>query len=150
MSELKAFEVTRKALFGRTCTEKVYIKSEADKVIADLKKENEMTIKQLLIEISESKEKHKTEVKELLYLIRDKEYNFNRAFDSVEKELRHYKYKHCLDMADKCVKLCYKAKDLYHWAEDENLEHYYNHKIEFFAKWHNRWLKIADQFKETK
>lgn len=36
MSELKAFEVTRKALFGRTCTEKVYLKSEAEKVIADM------------------------------------------------------------------------------------------------------------------
>lgn len=39
MTELKAFEVTRKALFGRTCTEKVYLKSEADKVIEELKQE---------------------------------------------------------------------------------------------------------------
>ena len=36
MTELKAFEVTRKALFGRTCTEKVYLKSETDKVIQRL------------------------------------------------------------------------------------------------------------------
>ena len=34
MSELKAFEVSGKALFGRTCTKKVYDKDEADKVIA--------------------------------------------------------------------------------------------------------------------
>ena len=39
MSELKALEVTRKTLFGRTCTEKVYLKSEADKVIAEKDKE---------------------------------------------------------------------------------------------------------------
>lgn len=37
MSELKAFEVTGKALFGRFCTKKVYDKDEADKVIAELK-----------------------------------------------------------------------------------------------------------------
>lgn len=34
MSELKAFEVTGKALFGRFYTKKVYDKDEADKVIA--------------------------------------------------------------------------------------------------------------------
>lgn len=37
MSELKAFEVTGKALFGRFYTKKVYDKDEADKVIAELK-----------------------------------------------------------------------------------------------------------------
>lgn len=63
-------------------------------------------------------------------------------------ELRHHKYKRCLAMADKCVVLCQKSKDLYRWAEDENLEHYYNHKIEFFARWHNRWLELAEKFKE--
>jgi hypothetical protein len=67
-----------------------------------------------------------------------------------DKETRHNKYKHCLDMSDKCVILCHKAKDLYRWAEDENLEHHYNRKIEFFARWHRRWLKIAEQFKEAK
>lgn len=39
MSELKAFEVTGKALFGRTYTKTVYLKSEADKVISELKEE---------------------------------------------------------------------------------------------------------------
>jgi hypothetical protein len=64
--------------------------------------------------------------------------------------MNHNKYKRCLAMADKCVDLCHKAKDLYRWAEDENLEHHYNRKIEFFARWHQRWLKIAEQFKEAK
>ena len=35
MSELKAFEVTGKALFGRFYTKKVYAKDEADKVLAE-------------------------------------------------------------------------------------------------------------------
>lgn len=67
-----------------------------------------------------------------------------------DKVIARYKYRHCLDMADKCVVLCQKSKDLYRWAEDENLEHYYNHKIEFFARWHRRWLEIARKFKEAK
>ena len=66
------------------------------------------------------------------------------------KDVERHKYKRCLAMADKCVDLCHKAKDLYRWAEDENLEHYYNHKIEFFARWHKRWLTIAEKFKEAK
>ncbi len=37
MRELKAFEVSGKALFGRTYVKKVYLKSECDKVIAELK-----------------------------------------------------------------------------------------------------------------
>lgn len=65
-------------------------------------------------------------------------------------ELRRQKYKWCLAMADKCVDLCHKAKNLYRWAEDENLEHHYNHKIEFFARWHQRWLTLAEKFKEAK
>ena len=67
-----------------------------------------------------------------------------------DKVIARYKYRHCLDMADKCVVLCQKSKDLYRWAEDENLEHYYNHKIEFFARWHDRWLELAERLKEAK
>ena len=51
MSELKAFEVNGKSLFGRTYVRKVYLKSEADevidekdRVIAELKKKLEDTI----------------------------------------------------------------------------------------------------------
>ena len=73
-----------------------------------------------------------------------------RLKNEADKVIARYKYKHCLDMAYKCVKLCQKSKDLYRWAEDENLEHYYNHKIEFFARWHNRWLELAEKFKEAK
>lgn len=71
-----------------------------------------------------------------------------RAARTLLKKMNHNKYKRCLAMADKCVDLCHKAKDLYRWAEDENLEHHYNHKIEFFARWHNRWLKLAEKYKE--
>lgn len=135
MTELKAFEVTRKALFGRTCTEKVYLKSEADKVIAELKDRLQAADKQIENLINNASS---------IMLFQD------RVNDNKIAKLIHYKYKHCLNMADKCVVLCQKSKDLYRWAEDEKLEHYYNHKIEFFARWHESWLKIAEQFKEAK
>lgn len=67
-----------------------------------------------------------------------------------EKEACHHKHRRCLDMAYKCAVLCQKSKNLYRWADDENLEHYYNHKIEFFARWHKRWLELAEKFKEAK
>jgi hypothetical protein len=95
-----------------------YLKSEADKVIAELK------------------EKHKTEVKELLCLIRDKDNNFNHAFDSEEKELRHHKYKRCLAMA----KLC-------HWKMGVFI--YKKEKSNYYYKWYKRWLKIAEKFMEA-
>lgn len=111
---------------------KVYLKTEVDHYIAELE------------------QKHKKEVEQLLILNREQANDANRLRDNMEQAIRRYKYKHCLDMAYKCVVLCQKSKDLYRWTEDENLEHYYNHKIEFFARWHNRWLQIAEYLKEAK
>lgn len=101
----------------------VYSKSEAYAVIAEKDKE-----------IAELKEKHKTEVKELLCLIRDKDNNFNRAFDSEEKELRHHKYKLCLAMAQVLEHVCPIT----------------NRKAKWRDKWHKRWLELSEKFKEEK
>ena len=117
MSELKATSSgeirARNALLGYWW----YEQSEADKVIAELK------------------EKYKTEVKELLCLIRDKDNNFNHAFDSEEKELRHNKYKRCLAMAKWCKAGMY-------------LSYESDFKREWWNKWHKRWLKLAEKFKD--
>ena len=104
-----------------------YRKAEADKVIADLE------------------ESHKTEVKELLCLIRDKENNFNRAFDSEEKELRHQKHKRCLDKAKLCE------------SEEKRLEaiapifdtdkECWEYNSDYWNKWCQRWLELAEKFK---
>lgn len=100
--------------------------------------------------IVELKEKHKTEVKELLCLIRDKENNFNRAFDSEEKEIRHHKYKRCLDNAWWCKKLSnvYALNASTHrgWK----IAGYYDEKAELYRKWRKRWLELAEKFKEAK
>ena len=77
--ELKAFEVTGKALFGRFYTKKVYEKSEADKVIAEL--ENKL-------ELYKRGWEENDKVNAYLYA-----------------ELRHQKYKRCLWLAKWCEQM---------------------------------------------
>ena len=141
-----------------------YLKSEADNVISTIRAERDeyrynlscarneihnlsMSMREDVKRIADKdkeivdlKEKHKTEVKEFLYLIRDKENNFNRAFDSQEKEILHQKYKRCLAMA--------------RWCESENYTacwyHENSERCEWTEKWLKRWLKIAEKFKEKK
>ena len=108
-----------------------YLKSEADKVIAE-KNEKIDELEERVDELQKATDSAWSKV--------------NAMYD----ELRRHKYRHCLNMAYKCVLLCQKSKDLYRWAEDENLEHHYNRKIEFFARWHNRWMELAEKFKEAK
>lgn len=76
MSELKAFEVSGKALFGRTYVKKVYLKSEADKVIAELKADYKEACGRL----------------QTANLIKDEQL----------AATRHHKYKRCLAMAMWC------------------------------------------------
>ena len=131
MSELKVYHCNE---WHNEYTE-FYSKFEADKFISDLE------------------EKHKTEVKELLCLIRDKENNFNRAFDSEEKELRRHKYKRCMAMARWCCDACdkwmmRKAKAI-GLGKDGVIEyHKARSKLFHYMRWQTRWLKIAEQFKE--
>lgn len=127
MSELRAYRIKGVTLGD---FHDVYIKSEADKVIAELS------------------EKHKTDVKELLYLIRDKDKNFNRAFDSEEKEIRHQKYKRCLDNAWWSRKLSNVYTLIAYTHRGWKIARYYDEKAELYRKWNKRWLKIAEQFKD--
>lgn len=117
MSELKDYWIPTRSDNVCHC----YLKSEVDKVIAELK------------------EKHKTEVKELLCLIRDKENNFNRAFDSEEKEIRKQKYKRCLWLARWCVQMMvFNSK----YGTDK--------KWHLFKKWRERWLEFSEKVREAK
>ena len=125
--ELKSFKYKTKHI-NIPMEVEVYLKSEADKVIAE----------------------KDAEIVELKKQVHDYALGLFVIQASAEKALRHHKHRRCLEMAYKCAVLCSKSKDLYRWAEDENLEHHYNHKIEFFARWHNRWLELAEKFKEAK
>lgn len=116
MSELKAFDVVlgRYSEDGSPCVvaidadrnprelnEKVYLKSEADRVIAEK-----------------------------------------------DKELRHHKYKRCLDKAEMC--------DAKYDEEDAKVNgrgaswDYTSEEMKYWQRWRNRWLVLADKFKEVK
>jgi len=96
----------------------VYLKREADKVIADLM------------------ESHKMEVEQLLILNREQANAANRLRDSMEQAIRHQKYKRCLAM----------ASEWRNYTEFYGmLSFHHNHAW----KCVNRWLKIAEQFKEA-
>ena len=170
MSELKVYVMPIKTnIFGQTIVGLAYYsKSEADKVIAEKDKEI-MELKgqvngfknrsnlwhynaveehkkfvQVDQQITELKEKHKTEVKELLCLIRDKENNFNRAFDSEEKEIRYNKYKRCLDKARIAQDDWHLHNSFYAMGHQE----FEKRKCDFYDKWHRRWLELAEKFKD--
>lgn len=116
---------------GKHDLAQVYLKVEVDAVIAELK------------------EKHKTEVKELLCLIRDKENNFNRAFDSEEKEIRHQKYRRCLLRSVIANMNATHFKDLFYDAGSEVLADEYNKQITIHYKWRKLWMELAEKFKHN-
>lgn len=116
MSELKAFEVTGKALFGRFYTKKVYDKDEADKVIA------EKDAKILALEAEVAKQKHHAKL-------------FFDERNHAETQLRHSNHKRCLAIAKICE--CRTA-----YTCGRRLRHN--------LIWRERWLKLAEKFKEKK
>ena len=69
----------------------VYLKSEADKAIADLEESHKMEVEQLLMEIVELKEQ-----------VHDYGLGLYVMQARAEKEARHDKYKRCLAMAKWC------------------------------------------------
>lgn len=99
----------------------VYLKSEADKVIAELEKETD-----------ELQDK----VIDLLLRDRNMALNFNNAVDA----LVHNKYKRCLAMAKVCKLKRYDAADY----------RIPRRKWDFYNKWLKRWLELAEKFKEAK
>ena len=107
-------------VYGTIADAQVYLKSEADKVIAELEKE----IDQL-----------QDKVTELLLRDRSMAINFNNAVDA----LGHSKYKRCMAMASKCR---LRAR----WFGDNA----FYKKEQWALKWHRRWLELAEQFKEAR
>lgn len=95
-----------------------YLKSEADKVIADLE------------------ESHKMEVEQLLILNREQANAANRLRDSMEQTIRNNKYKRCLAMKWWC------ASRAVVWNIDGN-----ENKSEWYWKWKEIWKELAEKFK---
>lgn len=107
--------------FGQIESKDLYLKPEVDAYI------------------SETEEKHKMEVEQLLVLNREQANSANRLRDSMEKVIRYHKYKRCLDNAWWCLREEF-------FAEDCNCEPW----VDWAIKWYKRWLELAEKFKESK
>lgn len=97
-----------------------YEKSEADKVIAELEER-----------------------------IADGDKDFEMANDQNERLLkivRHQKYKRCVAMARIAQDDWHLHNSFYAMGHQE----FEQRKCEFYEKWHNRWLELAEKFKEAK
>ena len=97
-----------------------YAKSEADKVIAELKEHNEIIV---------------STIKNMLHKIMKQ-----------DAELRHQKYKRCLAMAKIALDDWHLHNSLYAIGHQE----FEKRKCDFYKKWHKRWLELAEKFKEGK
>ena len=122
MSELKVYHCNE---WHNEYTE-FYIKSEADKVIADLEESHKKEVGQLLMEI--------VELKETLNNSRNARKYWRKEYLIEYKECLHQKYKRCLAMA----KLCHWKMGVFIYKEE---------KSNFYHRWHKRWLAIAEKFK---
>lgn len=147
MSELKAvhaFDVYESyTKTGDDDAAQVYLKSEADKVIADLEESHKMEVEQLLIEIV----KLKADYKEAC----DRLQTANLIKDEQLAAARHHKYKRCLAMAKWChnQREIYE-RDSYNWELNNEAVASLRNKANILRKWHKRWLKLAEKFKEDK
>jgi len=113
-----------------------YLKSEADKVIADM----DCEIKKLKDSL-DTLLKAKTE--QIIHEVIQKTLIYGEGFIRVEDamklitELWHHKYKRCLAMAGRCR---LRAR----WFGDNA----FYKKEQWALKWHRRWLELADKFKD--
>lgn len=146
MSELKAYrflgqdEVWPDANFGSDyylkCSD-YYLKSEADKVIADLEESHKKEVEQLLMEIVELKADYKEAC--------DRLQTANLIKDEQLTATRHQKYKRCLNKAEWCEERCARYDSL-----QEHSGFSWRREIDFYFRWHMRWLELAKKFKEAK
>ena len=58
---------------------------------------------------------------------------------------RHQKYKRCLNKAEWCEERCARYDLL-----QEHSGFSWRREIDFYFRWHNRWLELAEKFKEAK
>lgn len=133
MSELKAIHAYTfdevEVISNSSNGDDYYIKSEVDKLIAELNMR-----------------------------ICDGDEYFEIAYNQIKrliKIVRHQKYKRCLAMSEQCkesmrLMRTYEATDDYWDPELGHDAEYFFKKGDFYKKWRKRWLKLAEKFKEEK
>jgi hypothetical protein len=151
MSELKVILATPHPKMKNACDGaiEVYLKSAADKVIADLEESHKMEVEQLLIEIVELKAQ-KAQAEDDCAYWKMREGNAVNAMHETEEyamqlynELRHHKYKRCLAMAKLCRSVWAAAIFIPEKGGTDK-------QAALYMKWERRWLALADKFKEVK
>ena len=174
MSELKDYNILdieamdderlEKSESGKIQVTRVYIKEEADKVIAELKSSEDVLVtdnrdlmekvKKLEERLHENAEHYKRNEAQILdnadkeIAEKDKKiaelqkqgHDYAQGLYVIqaraEKEARHHKHKRCLAMVRLCESNVIWVKGCSEWRR--------------WKKWHKRWLKLAEQFKEAK
>jgi hypothetical protein len=115
--------------------EQVYLKKDADKVIAEL--EMKLAAAKLVLRLNEP---------EALYSNLDIISRLNHKIDVVERRELHQKYKRCLAMARWC-----ETQFAYYIASCDRYDSkYVNKKAGHFYKWKYKWLELAEKFKEAR
>lgn len=120
MSELKAYYGdVYIPVYGSIADAKVYLKSDADKVIAE--KDKEIAYLQSQLELART--------------------SMLKSLAQAQHEARHHKYKRYVNMAD----LCFREYQTYCAFIDRGED--YSDKMNFYERWHKRWLELAEKFK---
>lgn len=146
MSELKAFNCVESDVQEFCEPRLAYLKTDVDKFISDLEESHKMEVEQLLMEIVGLKADYKEAC--------DRLQTANLIKDEQLAATRRQKYKRCLDNAWGCQQ----RMELFHELVLEEARTIalpnevalkeYRRKRERATKWHKRWLKIAEQFKD--
>jgi len=126
-------------MYGSIADAKVYLKSEADKLLAELEESHKMEVEQLLMEMVELK-KQVHDYAQGLYVIQAR----------AEKEARHHKYKRCLAMAMWCefyADSLRVKRNQCRYDEAELAETYYI-RCRRYRRWCKVWKELAEKFKE--
>lgn len=132
MSELKAYIGPHQT--DHTLTE-YYLKSKADKVIADLEESHKREVEQLLMEIVGLKLQNVSELlKETREWLIESQKMHKRCADNAIKVIRHQKFKRCLAKSEACMHK--------RWRTDEGFDYARS------TRHMNKWLELAEKFKE--
>ena len=125
MSELIAYKAdVTIPVYGTIADEQVYLKSEADKYIGELKKERDWLAKDRAQAYDDLEKRAQLNIK-------------------LEESNRHQKYKRCLAMVERC-------KDKIENPMQYNEHDDWLIINEYWERWRWRWENLAEKFKEAR
>lgn len=131
----------------------VYCAREVDEAIAELKDELNRAKEREDVLVTDNRNLLE-KVKMLEERLHENADHFKRneaqILENAEKELRHHKYKRCLNNAWLCRKLSNTYTLIAYTHRGWKIAGYYDEKAELYRNWHKRWLELAEKFKPNK